>query len=64
MPQLMPISCIIFRTVLSAMTAPSSARRHIAIWRCPHPFGERLKISTALSHSSGLVGAFAGLALL
>lgn len=56
MPQETPISRIILSTVLSAMRAPSSARRHIAIWRWPHPFAVRLKTSTALPQSSGLVG--------
>ena len=60
----MPISRIILSTVLSAMTAPSSARRHMAIWRWPQPLAVREKISAAFPHSSGLVGALAGLALL
>ena len=64
MPQLMPISRIIFRTVLSAIAAPSSARRHIATCLCPQPFGDLENISTALPHSSGLVGPFPGLDLL
>ena len=58
MPQRRPISPIILSTVLSATTAPRSARRHIAIWRCPHPLGVRENISLAASHSSGLVGFF------
>lgn len=64
MPQLIPISCIILSTVLSATTAPSSARRHIAIWRRPQSFGVLEKISAAFSQSSGLVGGLGGLALL
>ncbi len=43
-------------TVLSAMTAPSSPRRHMAIWRWPQPLAVREKISATASRSPGLVG--------
>ena len=55
-PHRMPISRIILSTVLSATTAPSSARRHMAICRCPQPLAVRENISAAASRSSGLVG--------
>ena len=58
MPHLIPISRIILRTVLSAMTAPLSALRHMAICRCPQPLGVREKISATSSLSSGRVGLF------
>ena len=54
--QRIPISRIILSTVLSAITAPSSALRHIAICRCPQPLAVREKISAAASQSSGRVG--------
>lgn len=56
MPQLAPISRIILRTVLSAMTAPRSALRHIATCLWPQPLAVREKTSAAASQSSGLVG--------
>lgn len=55
-PQRIPISRIILSTVLSAITAPSSALRHIAICRCPQPLAVREKISAAASRSSARVG--------
>ena len=58
MPQRTPISRIILSTVLLAMRAPRSARRHMAICLWPHPLAVRENISAAASQSSGLVGAF------
>ena len=51
-----PISRIILSTVLQAMCTPSSARRHMATWRWPHPLAVREKISATASRSSGRVG--------
>ena len=56
MPHRSPISPIIFSTVLPAMRTPCSARRRIATWRWPQPFGVRENISATASRSSGLVG--------
>ena len=51
-----PISRIILSTVLPAMVAPGSARRHMAARRWPHPLAVREKISAAAPRGSGLVG--------
>lgn len=51
-----PISRIILSTVLSEMRAPSSARRHMATRRRPHPSAAREKISATAPRSSGRVG--------
>ena len=52
----MPISCMIFSAVLSAIATSSSARRAMATCLCPQPLAVRENTSATFSHSSGLVG--------
>lgn len=54
-PQRIPISRIILSTVLSAITAPRSARRHMAACLWPRPLAVREKISVTAPRSFGLV---------